>query len=133
MGWIVGFHDDFVPEFEALGRDVRLELLAQIEVIETFGPRAGRPRVDTLAGSRHANMKELRFDAADGVWRFAFAFDPTRRAIVFCGGDKSGGSQKRFYRRLIAMADQRFESHLAATREAGGARGRPRRKDRGVP
>jgi hypothetical protein len=30
-------------------------------------------------------MKELRFDAADGVWRFAFAFDPTRKAIVLCG------------------------------------------------
>lgn len=42
-----------------------------------------------------ANMKELRFDAADGVWRFAFAFDPRSKAIMLCGGDKSGGSQKR--------------------------------------
>lgn len=58
-------------------------------------------------------MKELRFDAADGVWRFAFAFDPKRTAIVLCGGDKSGGSEQRFYRQLTAKADKRFEAHLA--------------------
>jgi hypothetical protein len=56
-------------------------------------------------------MKELRFDAADGVWRFAFAFDSNRRAIILCGGDKSGGSEKRFYRRLIDKADARFDAH----------------------
>jgi len=58
-----------------LGAEVRIELLAQARVIERFGPQAKRPRVDTLKGSKHANMKELRFDAAGGVWRVAFAFD----------------------------------------------------------
>jgi hypothetical protein len=57
-------------------------------------------------------MKELRLDAADGVWRFAFAFDPKRKAIILCGGDKSGISEKRFYRQLIDKADARFESHV---------------------
>jgi hypothetical protein len=46
------------------------------------------------------NMKELRFDAADGVWRFAFAFDPKRKGIVRVGatspvaakGDSIGSS-----------------------------------------
>ena len=57
-------------------------------------------------------MKEMRFDAADGVWRVAFAFDPKRRAILLVAGDKSGGSQKRFYRELIRKADQRFDAHL---------------------
>ncbi len=51
---------------------VQDELLAQAKLLETFGPSLGRPRVDTLDGSRHANMKELRFNAADGVWRVAF-------------------------------------------------------------
>jgi len=58
-------------------------------------------------------MKELRFDAAGGVWRFAFAFDPSRQAIMLCGGDKSGGSGKRFYAQLVAKADSRFDAHLA--------------------
>src|ERR1700690_3416633 len=67
--------------------------------------------------ARIANMKELRFDAADGVWRFAFAFDPKRRAILLCGGDKSGGSEKRFYRQLIGKADDRFDAHLTAIKK----------------
>jgi hypothetical protein len=110
--WEVDLHDAFVPEFEALDEAVQDELLAHVSVLEVFGPRLGRPRVDTLKGSRHRNMKELRFEAADGVWRFAFAFDPQRKGIVLCGGDKSGGSEKRFYRQLIAKADDRFDSHL---------------------
>jgi hypothetical protein len=61
---------------------------------------------------RHANMKELRFEASDGEWRVAFAFDPRRQAILLVAGDKSGGSQKRFYRQLIAKADKRFSAHL---------------------
>jgi hypothetical protein len=43
-------------------------------------------------------MKEPGFDAEDGVWRVAFAFDPQRRAILLVCADKSGGSEKRFYR-----------------------------------
>jgi hypothetical protein len=46
-------------------------------------------------------MKELRFSAADGEWRVAFAFDPQRTAVLLVAGDKSGGSQKRFYRELL--------------------------------
>src|SRR5437879_4719611 len=53
----------------------------------------------------HANMKELRFSAADGEWRVAFAFDPKRKAMLLVAGDKSGGSEKRFYRELIRKAD----------------------------
>lgn len=106
------------------------ELLAHVAVLEVFGPQLGRPRVDTLFGSRHANMKELRFDAADGVWRFAFAFDPKRRAMVLCGGDKSGGSQRRFYRNLIETADRRFDSHLKAMKESGRSAGAPEAKKR---
>jgi hypothetical protein len=58
-------------------------------------------------------MKELRFKAADGVWRVAFAFDPRRYAILLVAGDKSGGSEKRFYQQLIKIADDRFDAHLA--------------------
>ena len=78
-----------------------------------LGPQLGRPRVNTLKGSRHANMKELRCSAADGEWRLAFAFDPRRRAILLVAGDKSGVGERRFYRELIRKADQRFAAHLA--------------------
>ena len=69
--------------------------------------------MDTLNGSRHANMKELRFSAADGEWRVAFAFDTERKAILLVAGDKSGGGERRFYRGLIRKADERFDAHLA--------------------
>jgi len=62
-------------------------------------------------------MKELRFDADDGVWRVAFAFDSSRKAVLLVAGDKSGGSEKRFYRQLIAKADQRFDDHLARAKK----------------
>ncbi len=99
-----------------MASEVRVELLAQARVLEVFGPAAKRPRVDTLNGSKHANMKELRFDAGGGVWRAAFAFDPRRHAILLVAGDKSGGSEKAFYRRLIATADKRFDAHLVRTK-----------------
>jgi hypothetical protein len=111
--WPVIFHPGFDLEFEDLAESVQDELLAHLKLLEQFGPQLGRPRVDTLNGSRHNNMKELRFDAADGVWRFAFAFDPDRRAILLCGGDKSGISAKRFYRLLVDKADERFAAHVA--------------------
>ena len=72
----------------------------------------GRPHADTLKGSRHTNMKELRFKVGDGVWRIAFAFDPQRQAILLVAGNKSGGKEKRFYQQLIQKADLRFDSHL---------------------
>jgi hypothetical protein len=119
----VDLHNAFVPEFEALDEAVQDELLAHVAVLEVFGPQLGRPRADTLKGSRHRNMKELRFEAADGVWRFAFAFDPQRKGIVLCGGDKSGGSEKRFYRQLIAKADNRFDSYVMALKLSDTERG----------
>ena len=113
MNWVVEFHPEFVPEFRELQEEVRLELLACARLLEQFGPQLGRPRADTLNGSRHANMKELRFYAADGAWRLAFAFDPRRHAVLLVGGDKSGVSEKKFYRQLMEKADSRFGDHLA--------------------
>ena len=110
--WVVEIGDEFQPEYERLPADVQDELLAMTRLLQQFGPQLKRPHVDTLNGSRHANMKELRFNAADGVWRVAFAFDPKRKAILLVAGDKSGGSEKRFYRKLIEKADERFNAHL---------------------
>jgi hypothetical protein len=113
LGWSVEIGDEFQPEFFALHEDVRTEILALARLLQQFGPQLGRPRVDTLNRSRHANMKELRFSAAGGEWRVAFAFDTRRKGILLVAGDKSGGSEKRFYRELLRKADNRFDAHLA--------------------
>lgn len=117
MSWIVEISDQFKPELFELHEEVRTEILALARFLQRFGPQLGRPRVDTLKGSRHANMKELRFSAADGEWRVAFAFDPKRKAILLVAGDKSGVSEKRFYRELIRKADERFDAHLIWLKE----------------
>lgn len=117
--WIVRFHRDFLAEFEAYEDEVQDGLRTSIILLRRFGPTLKRPHCDTLRGSKHRNMKEVRFSAAGGTWRVAFAFDPKQEAILLVGADKSGGSQDRFYRRLIGKADQRFDDHLAALKREG--------------
>ena len=71
MVWVVEISDEFEPEFDALHVGVRTEILVLTRLLQQFEPKLGRPRVDTFNGSRHANMKEARFSAADGEWRAA--------------------------------------------------------------
>src|SRR6516164_9697290 len=112
MPWQVAFADEFHADYKALPEAVQDELLLGVRLLEVYGPKLGRPHVDTLKGSTFANMKELRFRADDGVWRVAFAFDPRRSAILLVAGDKSGTSEARFYKRLIAAVDARYRAHL---------------------
>lgn len=119
MTWTVEFHDDFESEFNEMPEAVQDSLLAHLGLLKQFGASLGRPRVDTLKGSQFANMKELRFDADNGVWRVAFAFDPNRTAILLVGGDKSGVNQTRFYKQLIRKADERFNEHLLRIKREG--------------
>ena len=116
MNWTVEFHPAFEREFDEYPEAVQDAMFARFGLLEMNGPQLGRPHADTLNGSRHGNMKELRLDAADGVWRVAFAFDPRRTAILLAAGDKAGVSERRFYRRLIAKADERFDEHLLQLR-----------------
>jgi hypothetical protein len=112
MPWEVKFDDAFEVEFDQLSEAVQDEILARAKVLEEFGPQLGRPQADTLKGSKHPNMKELRFNCEDGKWRVAFAFDPKRQGVLLVAGDKAGANQKRFYERLIKVADERFDAHL---------------------
>lgn len=112
MTWTVLFHDAFDAEFEALEHELQDELLAHAKLLAEFGPNLGRPTVDTLKGSQHANMKELRFSWNGQIWRVAFAFDPQRQAILLVGGDKGGADQRRFYKRLLTVAGERYDDHL---------------------
>lgn len=112
MTWDVVFHDQFALEFEQLKVGVQDELLAHAVLLRDYGPGLGRPTVDTLKGSKHANMKELRFSHGNDVWRVAFAFDPTRKAVLLVAGNKVGADQRLFYKRLIDNADTRLTQHL---------------------
>lgn len=92
------------------------QVMAAMEVLRELGPRLGRPLVDTLTGSRHRNMKELRPGSSGrSELRILFAFDPERSAIMLIAGDKAG-DWTRWYRRSIPAADDLFDNHLRRLR-----------------
>lgn len=110
--WSVIFEDDFDEEFHGMPEGLQDEILAHALLLRDYGPSLGRPTVDTLKGSKHSNMKELRFSWKSGVWRIAFAFDPKRMAVLLAAVDKSGADQKRVYKKLITLADRRYDRYL---------------------
>lgn len=83
------------------------------------GPDLGRPIVDTLYGSRHSNMKELRFNAEGGVWRFAFAFDPKQRAVILVGVTSKVQTKNNSIAGcwLLDVADERFDDYAQKERD----------------
>ncbi len=123
MDWDVAFHDEFESEFDRFPEAVQDSILVMASLLARTGPELKRPHADTLNGSKHANMKELRCRADDGVWRIAYAFDPKRKAILLTAGDKAGKSEKRFYKILIATADRRFDAHLMALKSGNDGKG----------
>lgn len=119
MEWHVAYHGDYLAELEAESEAVQDAVYARAELLKKAGPQLSRPYCDTLSGSTYVNMKELRFTLPDGEWRVAFAFDPARRALLLVGGSKSGVNEKRFYRDLLRVADERFTDHLKTLKKGG--------------
>jgi hypothetical protein len=122
MEWDVRYDAAFEAEAEKFAEAVQLEIAALAILLRRFGPQLRRPHCDTLKGSKHTNMKELRFTLPDGAWRIAFAFDPERQAILLVGGSKSGTNEKQFYRDLIRVADERFNAHLKTLAPKSGGK-----------
>lgn len=117
--WPVLVTPEFEEWFATLGQADRRGLDVKIRVLEQLGPRLGRPHADTVDGSRHANMKELR---ARGTLRAFYAFDPWRRAILLTGGDKR--NDRWFYTHGVARADELFDRHLMSL-DSNGSREKP--------
>jgi hypothetical protein len=109
--WSVEFH----PSCEAWADDLDPQdaepLLAAIRILRDAGPTLGRPLVDTIKGSRYANMKELRPGSTGRTEiRVLFAFDLERQAILLVGGDKSD-DWTGWYKANIPIAVDRFAEH----------------------
>ena len=113
--WDVEFTDQFERWWDTLTVEEQETINAAINLLKQRGPSLGRPSVDTVKGSRHANMKELRA----GTIRVLFAFDPTRTAILLIGGDKRDRWQA-FYNEIVPLADGLFDQHLTELETEGG-------------
>lgn len=123
MPWEVEFTDEFEEWWETLTASEQEDVRVAVDALGELGPQLGRPFADTVKGSRHANMKELR--PPEGNLRVLFAFDPRRMAIdprrmaiLLIGGDKTG-RWREFYRRMIPVADDLYDQHLKELREEG--------------
>lgn len=112
MEWEVVTRALFDAWFDAQNEDVQEEILAYLSVLQEAGPSLGRPYVDQVKASKYKNMKELRVQIGGHPFRAFFAFDPDRKAIILCAGDKKGEDEKLFYKRMIKIADAEFTSHL---------------------
>lgn len=99
-----------------LDENSRAQVVAALEILQEHGSALGRPLVDSISGSRHRNMKELRpGSSGKSEIRILFAFDPIRQAILLIAGDKSGQWQ-RWYRKNIPIADELYDWHLEQLR-----------------
>ena len=117
MAWDVEYTDEFGAWWETLTEQEQADIDGCVQVLMEQGPNLGRPYVDTLKGSRHAHMKELRTQSHGSPLRTLFAFDPRRSAILLIGGDKTG--DKRFYDRMIPLADDLYDEHLEELNREG--------------
>lgn len=109
--WEVTTTDRFDEWFDALDDTDRASVIAGMLLLREKGPLLSRPYADTVKGSKYANMKELRVQSKGDPLRAFFAFDPKRKAVLLCAGNKTG-DEKQFYDRMIPIADKEYESHL---------------------
>ena len=115
--WEVEFTDEFRTWWNTLNEGEQKSVALGVELLMSEGPFLGRPYVDTLKGSRHPNMKELRSQHQGEPLRTFFAFDPRRCAILLIGGNKGGDD--RFYERMVPVADQLYDEYLEELRKEG--------------
>lgn len=115
--WEVEFTNEFGEWWDRLDEEEQVSLAASVELLRELGPNLPRPHADTVKGSRHGNMKELRTQHQGRPLRTLFAFDPRRCAILLIGGDKTGDD--RFYERMIPLADDLYDEHLDTLRKEG--------------
>ena len=109
--WTIKTTETFEEWFVVLDDIDRANVLASLIVLRERGPSLPRPYADTLYGSIHRNMKELRIQSKGNPIRAFFAFDPKREGILLCAGKKVG-NEKRFYEVMIPIADAEFSRHL---------------------
>lgn len=109
--WQIETTDTFDEWLDNLDDTDRANVLTGMILLREKGPGLPRPHADKVNESKHSNMKELRVQSKGKPIRAFFAFDPTRKGIILCAGNKAG-NQKRFYKTMIPIADREFSAHL---------------------
>ena len=113
MKWEILITDEYERWFLELTDSEQEDVLAMVDVLEIVGPQLSRPYADTLHSTdKVKNLKDLRIQHSGKPYRVFYAFDPVRRAVLLCGGRKDGKQDKRFYDRMVPLAEKEFLAHL---------------------
>ncbi len=115
--WNVEYTDEFGDWWNTMDESEQDSIDQSVRLLMSRGPHLSRPHADTVAGSKHGNMKELRTQHQGRPYRTFFAFDPKRSAILLIGGDKTGDD--RFYDRMLPIADRLFDTYLDELKKEG--------------
>jgi hypothetical protein len=118
MEWSVEYTDEFGEWWDDLGEDEQVIVSAYVQNLEERGPQLPYPYSSKIQSSRHTHMRELRVQSGGRPLRVFYAFDPRRVAILLIGGDKTGDD--RFYERMIPIADDLYDEHLAELKKERG-------------
>jgi len=111
MAWEVESTDEYDAWFLEQTENGQASIRMKVELLVEYGPNLPRPHADTLKGSKMGNLKELRTQTENHVFRVVFIFDEERKAVLLIGGDKKGKNEKRFYRNLIKQAEEIYEAY----------------------
>ena len=111
MAWDVKTTGEYDAWFLEQTEDSQVSIQMKVEFLKEYGPQLPRPYADTLKGSRLSNLKELRTQTENHVFRVAFIFDEERKAILLIGGDKKGKNETRFYKSLIKHAEEIYRQY----------------------
>ena len=117
MSWEVEYTDEFETWWLGLDQDEQESIDASVGLIEQLGPHVPFPHSSGVESSRHGRMRELRVQHEGRPYRVFYAFDPLRAGLLLIGGDKTGDD--RFYERMVPIADNLYDVHLATLRKEG--------------
>jgi hypothetical protein len=104
--WLIDYTPEYESWFSAQKEEDMVAINAKVILLSEFGPHLGRPYVDTIHGSKYTNLKELRVDYKNAVFRILFFFDKNRNCWLLTGGNKKSKNEKRFYKRIISQAEK---------------------------
>ena len=117
MSWGVEYTDEFGVWWSALADAEQEDISAVCMLLMEHGPELPFPYSSAIGGSKHGHMRELRVQSGGKPIRVFYAFDPRRSAILLIGGNKRG--DKRFYQRMIPIADRLYDEYIDELRQEG--------------
>jgi hypothetical protein len=106
----VEYTDEFEQWWNILTADEQVSIAAGVELLEDYGVNLPFPYSSGINDSKHGHMRELRIQHGGRPYRVLYAFDPTRKAILLIGGDKTGND--RWYEEFIPIADHLYDEHI---------------------